>query len=252
MSETIYAIGDIHGDLKQLQGILQAIEQDIENRAVTDHRLIFVGDLVDRQPSSKQVIDLLIKAAAQGKPWTVLRGNHDRLFAMFLRDPTAADPILRPDYTWLHPRMGGRETLASYGVEYSDNKSLQQLHAEAVAAVPQAHLRYLEALPNVWQNDQYFFCHAGVKPSIPLNQQTEDDLIWIRGPFHASTEKYAKIIVHGHTPIDDVTHYGNRINIDTGAAWGKKLSAIVIDHSGVWQVTGEGRQEILHLPPGNP
>ena len=251
MIRTIYAIGDIHGDLDQLRAIHSFIDADITTQLAVDPVIIHIGDLVDRRPDSKGVIDHLMTGSNAGKPWVVLRGNHDRLFTMFLKDPHAADPILRPDYTWLHPRMGGRETLASYGVEYSDDKSLEHLQTEALAAVPDSHLAYLENLPNVWQSDTHFFCHAGVKPGVPLDDQIEDDLIWVRKPFHISTENYAKVIVHGHTPIDDVTHYGNRINIDTGAAYGKRLSAIVLDETGVWQVTASGRREILHLPPGN-
>ncbi len=251
MLQTVYAIGDIHGDLDQLRAVHNFIDADISAHKVTDPVIIHIGDLVDRRPDSKGVIDYLIKGMAQGKPWVVLKGNHDRMFAVFLRDPFAADPILRPDYTWLHPRLGGRETLLSYGVEYLEDKPLEQLHAETLAAVPDTHLQFLEGLPNVWQNQQYFFCHAGVKSGVPLDQQVEDDLIWIRAPFHIWAEPYAKIIIHGHTPIDQVTHYGNRINIDTGAAYGKRLSAIVLGETDVWQVMAEGRQDVLHLPPGN-
>lgn len=248
MTQTLYAIGDIHGDLEQLQTAHAMIEDDAKGRA---HTVIHIGDLVDRRPDSKPVIDYLMSGQTAGKPWVVLRGNHDRMFAIFLQDPFAADPILRPDYTWLHPRLGGRTTLLSYGVEYAEDKPLQQLHAEAVAAVPPAHLNYLLGLPNVWQNNRYFFCHAGVKPGVPLDQQIEDDLIWIRQPFHVSAEYYAKVIVHGHTPVDEVVHYGNRINIDTGAAYGKKLSTIVLEGADVRLLTANGRQDVLHLPPGH-
>lgn len=251
MPQTVYAIGDIHGDLDQLLAVHNSIEADITAHSAVDPIIIHIGDLVDRRPNSKGVIDYLIQGTTQGKPWIVLRGNHDRMFAKFLRDPHTPDPILRPDLTWLHPRLGGRETLLSYGVTYNDDKSLEQLHTEAIAAVPPNHLEYLEGLPNIWQNETHFFCHAGVKPGVPLDQQIEDDLIWVRTPFHVWAEPYAKVIVHGHTPIDKVTHYGNRINIDTGAAYAKQLSAIVLDDSGAWQVTDSGRHELLHLPPGN-
>ena len=251
MPQTVYAVGDIHGDLDQLCAVHEFIEADIAAREVIDPIVIHIGDLVDRQVDSMGVIEFLKNGAERGKPWVVLRGNHDRMFALFLQDSFAADPVLRPDYTWLHPRIGGRETLKSYGVVYQDDKPLQQLHREAVAAVPEVHLAYLQGLPNVWQNDRYFFCHAGVKPGVPLDKQQEDDLLWIRAPFHIETQPYAKIIVHGHTPIDRVTHYGNRVNIDTGAAYGKKLSAIVIDETGLWQVMAGGRAEVLRLPPGN-
>lgn len=248
MTELLFAVGDIHGDLAQLQTAHARIAADAAGR---DYTVIHIGDLVDRRANSKAVIDYLIAGQAGGQPWVVLRGNHDRMFAIFLQDPFAADPMLRPDYTWLHPRLGGRTTLASYGVEYREDKPLEHLHAETVAAVPKAHLEYLLGLPNIWQNDRYFFCHAGVKPGVALDQQIEDDLIWIRQPFHMSAEHFAKVVVHGHTPVDEVVHYGNRINIDTGAAYGKLLSTIVLEGPQVQLLTENGRQDVLHLPPGH-
>lgn len=241
MTQSIYAIGDVHGDLTQLEAVLTQIESDRAENEVDDYKVIFIGDLVDRREDSKGVIDRLLSELDAEAPWIVLKGNHDRLFAMFLRSPDAADPILRPDYTWLHPRMGGRETLESYGVDFAEDKPLAELHREAVAAVPEHHLRFLETLPLAWENDRYFFCHAGVNPHKPLDAQTEDELVWIRAPFHDWTDPFPKIIIHGHTPVDVVTHYGNRINIDTGAAWGHKLSAIVIDDENVFEITETGR-----------
>ena len=249
MTQSVYAIGDVHGDLDQLDTMLNQIEKDRADNTVDDFKAIFIGDLVDRRENSKGVIDRLLNGLESGNPWVVLKGNHDRLFAMFLRSPEAADPILRPDYTWLHPRMGGRETLESYGVVFTEDKPLAELHKEAVAAVPERHLQFLETLPLTWENDRYFFCHAGVNPQKPLDAQTEDELVWIRAPFHDWTEPFPKIIVHGHTPIDEVTHYGNRINIDTGAAWGHRLSAIVLEDDLVFEIGKTGRIPLTQSSP---
>ena len=73
---------------------------------------------------------------------------------------------------------------------------------------------------------------------------TEDDLIWIRQAFHDYMEPFEALIIHGHTVIDAVTHYGNRINIDTGAAYGHDLSAIVIEGGQVWILDPEGRRAL--------
>ncbi len=229
MTETIYAIGDIHGDLDQLRKAHLAIDADRRARSISAFKVVHVGDLVDRRPDSKGVLDHLIAGAERGEPWVVLKGNHDRLFQWFLEDATRKDPILRPDYTWLHPRMGGRDTLASYGVIVNDGYHLGLLQQKAAEAVPSLHYDYLKSLPLSYETEHFFFAHAGIRPGVPLSEQTEDDLLWIRDDFLDAPDIHPKIIVHGHTPVEDVTHYGNHINIDTGAAYGRKLSTIVIE-----------------------
>lgn len=241
MTQTIYAIGDIHGDLAQLLEAHHRIEVDRQARSITDYKVVHVGDLVDRRPDSKGVLDHLIAGRKRREPWVVLKGNHDRLFEWFLEDATRKDPVLRPDYTWLHPRMGGRDTLGSYGVVVNDGYDLEALHQEAVSAVPQSHRDYLAGLSLSFETEHFFFVHAGIRPGVPLSEQTEDDLLWIRHDFLDATDQHPKIIVHGHTPVDDVTHYGNHINIDTGAAYGKKLSTIVIEGQDVWLLEGSER-----------
>lgn len=248
MTDIIYAIGDIHGDLEQLLEAHRRIDADRASRGISDYLVIHVGDLVDRRPDSKGVLDFMIEGAARGAPWVTVKGNHDRLFEWFLEDAERKDPVLRPDYTWLHPRMGGRDTLRSYGVEVAEDFDLKSLEAQARKAVPQTHRDYLANLPLFHETDLFFFVHAGIRPGVPLNAQTEDDLIWIRDDFLQSTDQHPKIIVHGHTPVDDVMHCGNRINIDTGAAWGHKLSTVVIEGSDVWLLDGEGRVDVKPVP----
>lgn len=245
MTQTIYAIGDIHGDLDQLLEAHNRISTDLDSRKIEDYKIVHVGDLVDRQPDSKGVLDHMISGHERGEPWVTLKGNHDRLFLWFLEDAERKDPVLRPDYTWLHPRMGGRDTLRSYGVEVPENYDLKALEKEAQAAVPVAHRSFLESLPNSLETRHFFFVHAGIRPDVPLTQQVEDDLIWIRNDFLDDTREHPKIIVHGHTPVEDVTHYGNRINIDTGAAWGEKLSTIVIEGTEVSLLDGSGRVPLI-------
>ncbi|MBR9863660.1 MAG: serine/threonine protein phosphatase [Rhodobacteraceae bacterium] len=239
----LYAIGDIHGDLDQMLMIHDRIAKDIAANAVGPHEVIHIGDLVDRRFNSRQVIDHLMTGQQEGKPWIVLKGNHDRMMTLFL-DHMEQDPILRKDLTWLHPRLGGLTTLESYGVSGFDHTQEKEILAEARARVPAAHRDYLRDLPAFHDTRRAFFAHAGIEPSTPLSAQIEDHLIWIRAPFHEHHAPYEKLVVHGHTPVDVVTHYGNRLNIDTGAAYGRKLSAVVLDDSGVWELTEDGRAEV--------
>lgn len=240
MPKRIYAIGDIHGDLKQLTEMHTRIENDLNGE--TDYTIIHIGDLVDRREDSRGVIELLMTGQNEGKPWQVLKGNHDRLFYWFLEDPARKDPQLRSDYDWLHHRMGGRTTLESYGVDASETRKVSDIVAEAIEKVPASHLDFLRSLKTSILCNNIAFVHAGVRPGIPLIDQTEDDLIWIRKGWHEITEQQEYLVVHGHTVIDEVTDYGNRINIDTGAAWGNEMSAIVIEGAKIWVLGKDGRR----------
>ncbi|GHA57107.1 serine/threonine protein phosphatase [Amylibacter ulvae] len=247
MNNLIYAIGDIHGDLTQLIGILKRIEMDASG---ADHTVVFIGDLIDRREDSKGVIDHIMNGQNAGKPWVVLKGNHDRYLQWFMEDPHRIDTRLRSDYFWMHPRMGGAETLESYGINLPENPNdhLDAVFELAKKHVPASHYEFLKSQRLYYETDDYFFVHAGVNNKRPLHDQVEDDLLWIRPGFLDQTEPFEKLIIHGHTVIDEVTHYGNRINIDTGAAWGKTLSALVIDNGVFSNLTATGRVELIPRP----
>ena len=244
MQQILYAIGDIHGDFDKMLSIIGRIDQDVMDHKPENHHVICVGDLVDRREKSKDVIDYLIKQQTLGAPITILKGNHDRMFSLFFDDPHTQDRKLRSDLTWLNPRLGGLMTLASYGVDIIRDQDPVRLHKEACQKVPAQHRAFLENLPSFYETEAYFFTHAGINPMLPLDQQTEDDLLWIRAPFHEHSGMFEKIIVHGHTPVEQVTHYGNRINIDTGAAYGDALSVIAIDGSDIFELTATGRKPL--------
>ncbi|MGR3291614.1 MAG: metallophosphoesterase, partial [Paracoccaceae bacterium] len=111
----IYAIGDIHGHLDKLRQVHDWIAADRARQGGSDI-VVHVGDLVDRGPDSAGVIQYLIDGLKAGENWVVLRGNHDRMMSLYLQTPSAGDGRLRVDYSWLHHRLGGLTTLASYGV----------------------------------------------------------------------------------------------------------------------------------------
>jgi serine/threonine protein phosphatase 1 len=96
------------------------------------------------------------------------------------------------------------------------------------AAVPQAHLDFVTSLRTSLSIGRYFLCHAGVRPGVPLERQSEDDLLWIRKPFLTSQADFGKIVVHGHTPTEKPEVRPNRINVDTGAYMTNKLSCVVL------------------------
>lgn len=240
-----YAIGDIHGHLDPLRRLHDWIAADMAHHG--EAPIVHIGDLVDRGPECRAVVEYLRAGVAGGQDWVVLKGNHDRMFTGFLNDPKWHDPGLRADMSYLHPRIGGAVTLASYGVRKAADRPVPPVHAEAVAAVPASHRRFLESCPTSLARGEAFFAHAGIRPGQPLDRQSEDDLLWIRTVFLEDTRDHGALIVHGHTAIDRVTHYGNRVNIDSGAAYGGPLSAIVVEGRDVWQLTAAGRVRLC--PP---
>lgn len=239
-----YAIGDIHGHLDLLQAQHALIEAD-RGLGARDDLVVHVGDLVDRGEDSRGVVEYLMQGMVRGAPWAVVKGNHDRLFTRFLADPALPDPGLRPDLSWLHPRLGGAETLASYGVHAPGDRPVAKVHADAVAAVPQAHRRFLDSRPTWLLRGDVLFVHAGIRPGIDLIAQDETDLVWIRKDFLEDGRDHGALVVHGHTAIDRVTHYGNRLNLDSGAAYGGPLSTVVIEGRDVWLLTPQGRVPVL-------
>lgn len=236
-----YAIGDIHGQYDLMMRAFDRIETDRTREGAPDSPVVVLGDLCDRGPNSAGVITHLFDRQAAGDNLIVLKGNHDRMFSIFLDDPFGRDPRLRAEYTWMHPRLGGPETLASYGIREPANRPTAQVHAEALAAVPPAHRGWLAGLPLSFRRDAAIFVHAGIRPGVPLAAQTEDDLLWIRAPFLEDPRDHGALIVHGHTALDVPSHYGNRLNLDSSAGYGGPLSAAVIEGRQAWLLTDRGR-----------
>ncbi|MBC7137253.1 MAG: serine/threonine protein phosphatase [Defluviimonas sp.] len=236
-----YAIGDIHGHLDLLKAAHALIAADRAATGDAGAPVVHVGDLVDRGPDSSGVIEYLLQGQAAGMPWVVLKGNHDQLFARFMGDPADRDPRLRADLAWLHPRIGGGATLASYGIHAPADRPLARVHAEASEAVPPGHIGFLRTLPTWFLRGDALFVHAGVRPGIDLREQVDDDLLWIRHEFLDDTRDHGALVVHGHTALSAPTHYGNRLNIDSGAAYGGPLTAVVIEGRDVWHLTEAGR-----------
>ncbi len=218
----LYAIGDVHGRADLLAQLLAEIDADLRAHPAAREMQIFLGDYVDRGPDSRGVLDLLV-ARSERHETIFLKGNHEVLFEEFLRNPESFA-------TWRD--VGGIDTLLSYGIRPSSNPDAaeQTVLAQRLADVlPPAHRQFLESLKRSFTCGDFFFVHAGVRPGVPLSQQTDDDLFWIRDEFLLSDEKFGKIIVHGHNPVMDVEFHSNRINIDTGAFVTGRLSCLRIE-----------------------
>lgn len=218
----VYAIGDVHGRLDQLIALHEAIGRDLADRPTSHPVLVHLGDLIDRGPSSAGVLTLLQAGTpVPGVPMVNLMGNHEWMFlaALARQNPGDADH-------WLD--NGGIETLSSWGIRPST------LPARWPDLVPRAHVLFLRGLAARYQRGGYVFAHAGVRPGVPLIEQSWNDLLWIRERFlehHGPMLPDAPglVVVHGHTPQPEPTVRANRIGVDTGAGRGGTLTCAVLD-----------------------
>jgi len=222
--ERLYVIGDVHGRLDLLDRVIAAIHRDIEENG-SGALTVTLGDYIDRGPASRGVLDRL-RTNPFPMTYVALKGNHEELLESFLADPTVGEH-------WR--RLGGLETLHSYGVPVSGmmvGKNYEEAADRLRDAMPAEHTRFLQSLKTSYTYGRYFLCHAGVRPGIPLERQSDEDLLWIRDEFLSSTMDFGKIVVHGHTPVEEPEVRPNRINIDTGAFATGQLTCVVLDNGG--------------------
>ncbi len=236
----LYCVGDIHGHKDQLDIALERIEADGGPMA----SVVFLGDYIDRGPESRSVVQTLFDGIAEGRDWVALKGNHDRYLVDFIADPTYRDPKMRAGYTWFDQRIGGNATLASYGVDMSNSRPLEDIHAEACAKVPEAHIAFIKGLPTLHVTEDLICAHAGLRPGVALDNQDEEDLLWIREEFHDDPRDYGRLVVHGHTALEAPQHFGNRVDLDGGAGFGRPLTAAVFDGRDCWVLTDAGREPL--------
>jgi serine/threonine protein phosphatase 1 len=207
MSRT-YCVGDIHGSVGKLQNLVALCERDAGGGPMT---FVFLGDYIDRGPDSRGVVQYLMDLQAR-RPGEViaLMGNHEALALAAIDDSRVVEH-------WL--AEGGDATLCSYAVARAHE-------------LPAAHVAWLNALRMSYDDGRRLFVHAGVNPEKALDAQEDVDLLWIREPFLSDARNYGRLIVHGHTPIrtgmPDLRT--NRLNLDTGAVYGRALTAAVFTH----------------------
>ncbi len=222
----VYVIGDVHGCLDLLLALESSIVADaheLPGRKI----IVMLGDYVDRGPASSQVIDHLMAPPPAGFERICLAGNHEVAMLDYIdRRLTLGD--------WMH--MGAAPTLLSYGVDPERLGSIyqsRQVDDMIRHAIPAGHVEFLRSLPILIEAKRYIFVHAGIRPELDLDRQSDDDLVFIRTAFYEKAHLMKKYVVHGHTPVTEAKLEGTRINVDTGAFFSGRLTALRI-----WQNKG--------------
>lgn len=199
----LYIIGDIHGCFNELEQLLARTDSMIG----PDDKYVFLGDYVDRGPDSFNVVDLLVyRSETHPNTHIFLRGNHE-------------DMMMDNDESWLY--NGGRETMISFNMDPTihPEKQLLKQHKEFFNNLKLYHL------------DGNILCvHAGIDPSLEIQDQTERTMLWTRQfvKYDGAYKNNMKVIF-GHTPTETINYRNNQIGIDTGCVFGGKLTCVVMD-----------------------
>jgi serine/threonine protein phosphatase 1 len=223
-----YVVGDVHGRLDLLEQLLDQIHRDLDARRPHKASVAFLGDLIDRGPSSAQVVERL-RTYRHGEVRPIfLLGNHEEVLLRLVGGETDLIP------GWL--RFGGAQCLESYG---ADPQAIAAAPPEVALAsirqtIPAKHIEFLRGFADTCRFGDYLFVHAGIRPGIELDRQRQSDLRWIREPFLLDDSDHGFVVVHGHTISNGVDERPNRVGIDTGAYRTGTLTALAIEDDRRW------------------
>ncbi|PKP80615.1 MAG: serine/threonine protein phosphatase [Alphaproteobacteria bacterium HGW-Alphaproteobacteria-18] len=227
----LYAVGDIHGRMDLLVRLIELIDADAAQLPEgVKPQIIFLGDYIDRGLQSRDVIEYFASGALDRYDPVFLLGNHEEALLRFLQEVSFGTQ-------WA--RFGGGETLYSYGFAPPNTRASLNSHEEMAKVrdawaklwndfrerLPETHLSFLQTLKSYHVAGDYLFVHAGLRPGISLNEQTQRDMLWIREEFLDDAAAFDHLVVHGHTPEDAIYRDDRRIGLDTGAFLTGRLSA---------------------------
>jgi serine/threonine protein phosphatase 1 len=224
--ERIYAVGDIHGRRDLFDALVAAIEADDSSRATAVTTIVLLGDLVDRGPDSAGVLAAARDLAARRKV-RILCGNHEEMFLRCFEDLELLRAFLR---------FGGRETILSYPLDLAqwNAATIEEAQVMMSTIVPASDRDFIGTFEDRIVIGDYCFVHAGVRPGVAIEEQSINDLRWIREPFLSHGDDYGFVVVHGHTITEQPVIRSNRIGIDTGAYASGCLTALALEGDARW------------------
>lgn len=221
----LFAIGDIHGCVDELAAMMSAIAP------VKGDTVVFVGDYIDRGPNSRDVLDLMNELRGAEAEYVFLKGNHEDMMLSFLGLPGRyGDSFLF---------NGGAQTLLSYGISDDKLGDVENVREN----VPDDHVEFLKGLASSYFRPPYLFVHAGILPTRQLEEQSVEDMLWIRQDFIFHPHQLGATVVFGHTPMRAVmVDLPYKLGIDTGLVYGGKLSCVEFVEGVLYQVARGSRQ----------
>jgi serine/threonine protein phosphatase 1 len=225
----IYAIGDIHGCAEQFERLIDMIASDARGLSYRESAIVLLGDFIDRGPDSARVLDFVKLMQNSELEVHAIMGNHEEVLLALFDRPSE-------EVAHFFARIGGRETLASYGVTLAPTKPDARDIIEGAMAIPKGHRELLRGLRDSIEIGDMFFTHAGIDPDVPLGEQAPATLRWIREPFIGSQDRFEKLVVHGHTITPTIDLAPGRVGIDTGAFRTGVLSALVFEEDRHWSL----------------
>ncbi|WP_371396488.1 metallophosphoesterase family protein [Fretibacter rubidus] len=217
-----FMIGDVHGCFDALQELLMKIEDERRAHPERDADIIFLGDLMDRGPASKEVIAFLKDYNPDFANVHFIMGNHEEVMLQVLSGDT--DAMM----SWF--QFGGKTCARSYGVESLGAVLMDpdRVISDIQRAVPEDHLEFIRGFKDYHMFGDFMCVHAGIKPGVALTEQSAADMRWIRKRFLDYKKPHPHMIVHGHSVVEAAEILPNRIAVDTGACHGGPLTALVV------------------------
>lgn len=215
MEPRTIAIGDIHGHSAALKGLLREVQP------MAADTIVFLGDLINRGPDSRGVLEEVLQLSTGCKVVIVL-GNHEEMLLDARKDDWAIERLLT---------AGGAEMLASYGANAS------------IGEIPARHWDLLASAQPVYETDSHFFIHANYAPNFPIDQQSPNDSRWLSlDDFLPAPHYSGKRAIVGHTPQLEgrILQLDHLVCIDTGCGFGGLLTALDVHSEQIWQVNEHG------------
>lgn len=208
-----YVMGDLHGCCDEFERLLSKMKPNLQN-----DRLILLGDYLDRGRKSYELIQALLRMQADygSEKVVLLRGNHEQM---------ALDYFSKRDSSYLY--NGGQATIRSF---HSHNDPLEN------------YLKVFQQMPVYIEDEHYLYVHAGVRPGVALEEQSEGDMLWIREEFYEYPNTLGKTVIFGHTPtiylaqVSRPVRLHNNIALDTGCVYDGWLSALEISEGTVMRI----------------
>jgi len=229
VGERVYAIGDVHGCATEISHLLNFL---VENEKLTqDDLVVFLGDYIDRGPDTRGVVDQLVKFQQDFPKTLFLKGNHEDMLMDFFGFGGHLG------HAFLY--NGGLETIQSYGISVFSPPN------EMMRSLPEDHFKFFCGLQSIVVVGDYVLVHAGLNPYVALEEQSSEDIFWIREPFLESPHKLGKTVVFGHTPHKEIfDHRPYKIGIDTGLVFGNKLTCVELNTHKLIEIK-KGSKEVL-------